>query len=109
RRPIDGRLIPVSAVIAARDEATSILAAIDALNSTDHRTLEIVVVDDGSTDGMQDVIRRCARVRDGVTLRIIGQPALGKAAALNRGLSDASHDIVVCVDADTRVDRGALA
>jgi glycosyltransferase involved in cell wall biosynthesis len=62
---------------------------------------EVVVVDDGSTDGTRDVL-------DGVTdpkVRVLLQPRnTGKGAALRRGFSAATADFVIVQDADLEYD-----
>lgn len=60
---------------------------------------EVVVVDDGSTDGLAARVEESAR--SWPTLRVLRQPRnLGKGAALRRGCLDARGDIVLFMDAD---------
>jgi cellulose synthase/poly-beta-1,6-N-acetylglucosamine synthase-like glycosyltransferase/peptidoglycan/xylan/chitin deacetylase (PgdA/CDA1 family) len=88
----------VSVVIPAYNEEAGIAAAIRSMaTSTYPGPVEVVVVDDGSTDGTARVVRGLGL--PGVTL--IRQPNAGKPAALNRGIAEASYDILVLVDGDT--------
>lgn len=96
----------VSVVIPARDEAERIGPCLDGLLA-DPDVFEVVVVDDGSSDGTGEVARaRGARVVDA------GEPPagwVGKPWALQRGLEEARGDVVVSVDADTRPRVGLAA
>jgi len=65
--------------------------------------LEIVVVDDGSTDGTRDALSRFADD----TLRIVRHPRnRGKGAAIRTGLAEATGDLVLIQDADLEYDPG---
>jgi dolichyl-phosphate beta-glucosyltransferase len=60
---------------------------------------EVIVVDDGSTDGTADMIRTLAH--SWPELRVLVQPRnMGKGAAVKRGMLDASMDIVMFMDSD---------
>jgi len=60
--------------------------------------IELIVVDDGSTDGTRDVLQTLQRERG---FRLVLQPKnQGKGAALRRGFQDVTGDLVVIQDAD---------
>jgi cellulose synthase/poly-beta-1,6-N-acetylglucosamine synthase-like glycosyltransferase/peptidoglycan/xylan/chitin deacetylase (PgdA/CDA1 family) len=87
---------PVSVIVPAYNEAAGIEAAVRSIVASTH-PVEIIVVDDGSTDGTAEIVE--ALGLPGVTL--IRKENGGKPSALNAGLAAASHDLVVMVDGDT--------
>ena len=96
----------VTVLVPAYQEEKVIARTIQSLLESDYQRLEIVVVDDGSSDRTADVVRQCCV--DESRVRLFSQPRRGKAAALNHGLSEARGDVVVTVDADTVVSREAV-
>jgi cellulose synthase/poly-beta-1,6-N-acetylglucosamine synthase-like glycosyltransferase len=87
---------PVSVLVPAYNERECIANTVRSLVASDH-PVEIIVIDDGSTDGTADIV-------EGLRLpnvRVIRQRNAGKAAALNNGIAHARHDIVVMMDGDT--------
>jgi cellulose synthase/poly-beta-1,6-N-acetylglucosamine synthase-like glycosyltransferase len=88
----------VSVVIPAYNEAAGIAATVRSMvTSTYGGRIEIVVVDDGSTDGTAVIARSL-----GIPyVRVIRQPNSGKPGALSRGIAEARSDILVLVDGDT--------
>ncbi|ADB29851.1 polysaccharide deacetylase [Kribbella flavida DSM 17836] len=94
---------PVTVIVPAYNEAAGIEAAVRSLIASDH-PIEVIVVDDGSTDGTADLVE--ALRLPGV--RVIRQPNAGKPAALNTGLLAASHELVVMVDGDTVFEPDAV-
>jgi glycosyltransferase involved in cell wall biosynthesis len=84
----------VSVVVPAFNAEPFLDAALDALVAQDHPELEVIVVDDGSTDGTADVVRR----RDDVAL--VQQPNAGPSAARNTGNEHSRGEFVTFCDAD---------
>ncbi len=93
----------VSVLVPAFNESVCIESSIRSLAALDYPNLEIVVVDDGSTDDTYG--RACdeAQRTRGVEVRVVSQSNGGKAAALNRGLREARGAFVMCVDGDSHV------
>ncbi|HEX5945913.1 MAG TPA: bifunctional polysaccharide deacetylase/glycosyltransferase family 2 protein [Acidimicrobiales bacterium] len=97
---------PVSVVVPAYNESAGIAATLHSLVASDWRYgLEVIVVDDGSTDGTADLV--AALRLPGV--RLVRQPNQGKPAALNTGLALARGDVVVMIDGDTVVEPDTIA
>ena len=88
---------PLSIVVPAFNEAVGIEKAIRSLDASEYPEFEIVVVDDGSTDGTAELIEALGLPR----VEVHRQPNRGKPAALNHGIAAARHDVIVMVDADT--------
>jgi biofilm PGA synthesis N-glycosyltransferase PgaC len=98
--PAEERAPPVTVVVAAFNEAAVIAQCLTALCRSRYRRLvEIIVIDDGSTDDTAKIVAAMA-ARD-QRIRLIRQPNRGKPAALNRAFVEAWSDIVVTLDADT--------
>ena len=67
---------------------------------------EIIVVDDGSTDGSADFLK--ARYRNCPTLRVIAKPNRGQLSCFNEGFLASSGDLVFFLDADDTYERTYL-
>ncbi|MFC9946327.1 bifunctional polysaccharide deacetylase/glycosyltransferase family 2 protein [Streptomyces pratensis] len=87
---------PVSVIVPAYNEKECIASTLNSLAASTH-PIEIVVVDDGSTDGTAEIAESLGLPN----VRVIRQENAGKSAALNNGVRQARHDIVVMMDGDT--------
>lgn len=92
---------PISVVLAAYNEEKVIERTLAALLKTDYLgSMEILVIDDGSTDGTARIVGE-ESAKD-PRIRLISQTNQGKARALHTGFNATSHEIIVTLDADTR-------
>jgi cellulose synthase/poly-beta-1,6-N-acetylglucosamine synthase-like glycosyltransferase/peptidoglycan/xylan/chitin deacetylase (PgdA/CDA1 family) len=96
---------PVSIVVPAYNEAVGIERCVRSLAASVYPSpFEVIVVDDGSTDGTADR----ARALGLAGVMVIRQANAGKPKALNTGLTAAAHEIVVTVDGDTVFEPDSL-
>jgi GT2 family glycosyltransferase len=95
------RYVPrVSIVVACYNGAETLRACLESLLHLDYPEFEILVIDDGSTDGTPDITVGFPQVR---TLR--HRINLGLSTARNLGIRAATGEIVAFTDADCQVDR----
>lgn len=92
----------VSVVVCAYNAAATIGECLASLAALTYPDYEVIVVNDGSTDGTGEIARRFPGVR------VIDVPNGGLSAARNVGLHEAQGEIVAYTDADVRVDRDWL-
>ena len=97
----------VSVLIPAYNEEESIVETLEAVLKSNYPLLEVIAVDDGSTD--QTSHRLQAAFHADPRVRILRQPNRGKPAALDLGLAEAKGEIVITIDADTTIDSEAIS
>lgn len=96
----------VTVLVPAYNEERTIGACIRSILASDHPSIELIVINDGSTDHTAQVLREWAA--DG-RVRYVAQPNGGKASALNRGLALATGEIVLFTDADSLFEPDTIA
>ncbi len=94
----------VSIVIPAYNEEKNIDSCLKSIFNSNYpkNKLEVIVVDDGSTDKTLKI------VKDYKKARVVKQNHLGKVEALNLGALNSSYNFILTVDADTTLDKNCL-
>ncbi len=97
----------ISAVIPTYNNAAFITEAIDSILAQSHPVDEIIVVDDGSSDHSETLVKAIAQKSD--KLIYIKQQNQGPSSARNRGIEAASGDWIAFLDADDRWPADKIA
>lgn len=85
----------VSVIIPCYNAARFVVPAVESVLAQSYRPVEVIVVDDGSTDDTARVLEPYQKA-----IRYIGQPNGGPAGARNRGLAQARGELIAFLDAD---------
>ena len=96
----------VTVLIPAYNEEADIVDTVRAALSCDYPKLEVLVVNDGSTDRTPELV--LANFGSDPRVRLISQSNHGKPSALNHGLAEATGEIIISIDGDTIVDAEAI-
>ncbi|MGX5201096.1 glycosyltransferase family 2 protein [Aliikangiella sp. IMCC44632] len=104
----------VSVLIPAWNEEVGIIKTLSSVIDSYYENLEVIVINDGSTDNTDNLVRQFfADYKKNEFLKpkvkYLKLPNGGKATALNRGLRIAKGEIIVTVDADSVMDKYAVA
>lgn len=122
--------LPVSVIVPAYNEAKTVIHSVHSLLGTGYTRLEIIVVNDGSSDDTLATLTEAFRLtptervpRSGLTtspiratyeslddarIIVVDKVQGGKADALNAGINVSTFPLVCAVDADTLLDQGAI-
>lgn len=96
----------ISVIIPTYNNGKYLQQCLDSVSHQTYRNLEIIVVDDGSTDDTQEILEHC-REKDH-RLRVFYQENKGVGVARNVGLSMASGDYIAFIDSDDWVNKDYL-
>ena len=100
----------LTVIIPAYNEGAMVLQSIESVAKADypHDRLEILVVDDGSKDDTWSYISQAAERHPGLVTAIRHERNKGKREALALGFSRARGEVLVTIDSDSVIERGAL-
>ena len=93
----------VSIIIPIYNTEKYLKACLDSVKNQTHQNLEIILVDDGSTDDSGKIADTFAKSDQRV--KVIHQKNAGQSAARNRGLKIATGDFISFIDSDDKVDK----
>jgi glycosyltransferase involved in cell wall biosynthesis len=94
----------ISVVVPVRNRADLVCQTLDSILTQEWPRLEVIVVDDGSTDDTPAVVRSAYRDR----VKLLVQPNAGPSAARNAGLACASGEFLMTFDSDDLMLPGSL-
>jgi cellulose synthase/poly-beta-1,6-N-acetylglucosamine synthase-like glycosyltransferase len=108
-RVVDGAATPpVTIIVPVYNEEPVVDAAIQSVLALDYPGFDVLVVDDGSTDGTLARASALAGRYGDTTVRVIHKSNGGKASALNTGIAAARTPFVLCMDGDSRLAPESL-
>lgn len=100
--------VRLSVIVPVFNERATILKVLDLVSAVDFET-EVIVVDDGSTDGTREALMERAGREDAGITAVLHETNRGKGAALRTGLRSATGDYVIVHDADLEYDPADFA
>lgn len=100
-------MICCSVIIPVYNAASSICACLDSVLGQTLRDIEAVCVNDGSTDGSEEILAEYA-AKDS-RLRVVNQGKAGQTEARSRGIKEAHGEWIAFCDADDWMERNAVA
>lgn len=99
----------VTIIVPTYERAGFVETAIESVLRQDHRELEVVAIDDGSTDETPEVLRRIAARNDAARFRWLRHDNVGQAATINRGLELARGELIGYLSSDDYLLPGAVS
>ncbi len=108
RNPAGLHLPSVSIIVPCFNEGIVVENSIRSLLEVEYPNLEIVVVDDGSSDDTYQRASGYAGRHGNCTVTVLRQRNRGKGESLNHGIGYAKGELIVCVDADSRLEPASL-
>ena len=108
------KLIKISVIVPAWNEEVGVINTIKSLLSSDYNNLEILLIDDGSTDNTRSVVSNFIKnkvnnhIDTDKTIKLYSKENGGKGSAINFGIKKSSGNLIVTMDADSVFEKHAL-
>jgi len=99
----------VTIIVPAYNEEVTIGVSIKSLVEQTYENLEIIIMDDGSSDSTYKIAKKFEGEFKGKTIKVLTKKNGGKSRALNFAIERSSGELVMCVDADSKLDKDAVA
>ena len=98
----------VTIIVPAYGEEVTIATSIKSLVNQTYKNLEILIMDDGSKDNTYKIAKKFEGYYKGKTIKVLTKKNGGKSRALNFAIERCSGELVMCVDADSKLDNDAV-
>ena len=95
----------VSVVIASRNRSSLLRECLDALLDSDYTELEIIVINDGSTDNTEDLLKEYKKKFDKKIVHLKNKIKKGWAISKNYGIRNSKYDYIILIDDDIIVSK----
>ncbi|WP_187646921.1 glycosyltransferase family 2 protein [Nitrosophilus labii] len=107
-KPQKGELKRVTIIVPAFNEEVVIEKSLQSLIEQTYPNLEILVIDDGSKDRTYVKAKKLEFTKSSRSLKVYRKKNGGKANAINFGIEHASGELIMVVDADSKLDKNAV-
>ncbi len=98
----------VSIIVPAYNEEKIIAKSLESLVNQTYQNLEIIVVDDGSTDRTSEIAKYFEKHSNGKKVKVLKKSNGGKASAINHGIRHSTGELIMVVDADSKLEKNAV-
>ena len=98
----------ISVIVPAYNESGNIIPTLQSIIDSDHLNLEIIVVNDGSTDTTSLEVNDFISGNPGKNIALINKANSGKWDAINHGVAAARHQLILLMDADSRLLKTSI-
>jgi len=99
----------ISIIIPVYNQADKILKTLDSINKQSYQDLEVIIVNDGSTDGIEDVCAKYLKnIDSSINFLFLNQENKGAPSARNHGFKESKGEYLFFCDADATLNSEAM-